>query len=398
MARKDKKSLGKIKKIVYVMLLCFSAIAAVSFARMQPYPLLANQPKISELAIANTAQLNLLEFPIGWIDRVERLQTPDKVAQEGINFLIPYSHSNQQPTIMAYLDAAQKNGIKVFLEPYRQPVETGNAAEVTKFVKTYKNHPAVAGWYAYDEPATNDKVLPATLEITYQAIKAEDPKRPVAVVFAGSQIAKIPQYWNAMDICMVDRYPFFYNKPEFDNLSDFGAWMQKAAYYAGNKPFLPVLQAYGEQEDGKPQYNRRLPTAAEERYMMYTAINAGADGLIFYGHHWTQQSWINSVLTPLITEFKEYVPIVQAGLTEDNVLANQDKIQTVLYQDPSSSQKLLVAVHHGKGEVKAAINLESLTTNNKQVEVVGENRQLNLTTGTIQDTFDSYDVHIYEIS
>ena len=397
MARKDKKSLSKIKKIIYVMILCFSAIAAVVLARIQPYPLLANQPQVPSNAIANTARLDFAEFPIGWIDRVERPQTPNIVAKEGINLLIPYTHSYQQPTIEAYLEAAQKNNIKVFLEPYRKPVETGDAAAVTEFIRTYKNHPAVAGWYAYDEPAIKDKVSPETLKITYQAIKAEDPERPVAVVFTGSQIAKIPQYWDTMDICMVDRYPLFFGKPEFNNLNDFGTWMQKAAYYAGSKPFLPVLQGYGEQADGKPKYRRRLPTAAEERYMLYTAVTSGADGLMFYGRHWTLQPWVDSVLTPLITEFREYLPIFKASLLGENASANRSDIQTLIYKDPSSSKKLLVAIRHSRGKAKATISVESLASE-KKATVVGENRQVTIKSGTFQDTFDSYDVHIYEMS
>ena len=241
-----------------------------------------------------------------------------------------------------------------------------------------------------------NKVSPQTLEIAYQAIKAEDTNHPVAIVFASSQGAKVPQYWNAMDIYMIDRYPLFYRKPEFDNLSDFDEWMQQAASYAGDKPFWPVLQGYGEQEDGKPQYNRRLPTAAEERYMFYTAVLAGADGLLFYGHHWTQQTWVDSVLNPLIAEFREFLPVVNANLVA-KPLVNRADIQTVFYQNPSISKQLLIAVHHGKGEVQATIDFDSLTSDGL-AEVLGENREIELVEGTIKDTFDSYAVHIYEIS
>ena len=339
---------------------------------------------------------SITEFPLGWIDRIEKPETPAQVANEGINLLIPYTHSYQQETIETYLDAAQKNGIKVFLEPYRESVKAGDTNAVTEFVRTYKQHPAVAGWYAFDEPNVH-KVSPQTLEITYQAIKAEDPNHPVAVVFATQHISKVPPYWNAMDICMIDRYPIFFNKHEFNNLADFGEWMQEAAYYAGNKPFWPVLQGFGEQEDGKPKYRRGLPTAAEERYMFYTAVVAGADGLIFYGHHWTQQSWVDSVLTPIITEFREYLSIIGANNLAEKPLANRADIQAIIYPDPSSQKKLLIAVHHGRGKVKASIDLESLTSVSL-VKVLGENREIKPTRSMILDDFGSYDVHIYEIS
>ncbi|VEP13242.1 conserved hypothetical protein [Hyella patelloides LEGE 07179] len=399
MAKKAAKLVQNIKKFAYVIVLCLSAIAVVVFVGMSSHTASFTQASNFQSSREKPANPAMKEFPIGWIDRIEKPETPGKVANEGINLLIPYTHSYQQETIETYLDNAQKNGIKVFLEPYREPVETGDAAAVTEFVRTYKQHPAVAGWYAYDEPilATRVPVPPEILEITYQAIKAEDPKRPVAVVFPGSQIDKVPQYRNAMDICMIDRYPFFYPKPEFSNLSDFGQWMEEAASFSGDQPFWPVLQGFGEQENGKPKFKRRLPTAAEERYMIYTAVLAGADGLIFYGHHWTQQSWVDSILTPLISEFREYLPIVEANLIAGNSQVNQDDVQTLLYQNPSNQQYLLIAVHHGRGKVRATIGFESLEASN-QAKVLAENRDVELIEGGIEDTFDSYAVHIYEIS
>ncbi len=384
-----------MQKFLKIITICIFTISVVILAEIYFQPISINQIDIAQAQVKNPANLSIKEFPIGWIDRIERPTTPAKVANEGINLLIPYTHSYQKETIETYLEAAQKNGIKVFLEPYRKSVETGDIAAVTEFVKTYKQHPAVAGWYAYDEPALRNRVSHETLEIIYQAIKAEDPKHPVAVVFAGSQRRKVPLYWNAMDIYMIDRYPLFYPKPEFNNLDDFGKWMQESAYYAGNKPFWPVLQGYGEQEDGKPKYKRRLPTMAEERYMFYTGVLADADGLIFYGHHWTQQSWVDTVLTPIITEFREYLPIINVNNIKRPPSVNRKDIQAILYQEPSSQKKLLIAVHHGRNRVKATISAEPLTSSS-QVKVLGENREIKSARSVITDNFDPYAVHIYE--
>lgn len=384
----------KFLKIIatFICTLFVVILAATSFSRVS-----TNQTDLAQAQkIKNPANFLIKEFPIGWIDRIEKPETPEQVVNEGINLLIPYTQRHNQQAILNYLDAAQKNGIKVFLEPYRELVKAEKTSAITEFVRIYKQHPAVAGWYAFDEPVVNE-VSPETLAITYQAIKAEDPKHPVAVVFAGSQRKKVPQYWNSMDIYMIDRYPLFYSKPEFDNLRDFRKWMQEAAYYAGDKPFWPVLQGFGEQQDGKPKYRRRLPTATEERYMFYTAVLAGADGLIFYGHHWTQQSWVDSVLTPIVQEFREHLPVIEARIVSKNPLVNRADIQTVIYRDPFSQKYLLIAVHHARGKVKVTINSESLISTNLAI-VLGENREIKLTKGIMRDTFNSYAVHIYEIS
>ena len=385
-----------MSKLLKIITICICTLSVVILAETYFQPVSISQIDIAKTQINNPADLSLEEFPIGWIDRIEKPETPAQVANEGINLLIPYTQSEKKEAILTYLDNAQKNGVKVFLEPYRESVKAGDTNAVTEFVRTYKQHPAVAGWYALDEPLVQ-KVSPQTLEMTYQAIKAEDPNHPVVVVFAGDRTTKIPPYWNAMDICLIDRYPIFFNKHEFNNLADFGEWMQKSAYYAGNLPFWPILQGFGEQKNGKPKYRRGLPTLAEEKYMFYTAVVAGADGLIFYGHHWTQQSWVDSVLTPIITEFREYLPIIEANNLAKSPLVNKKDIQTVIYQDPSSQKSLLIAVHHGRGKVKVTIDSESLTSSSK-AKVLGENRELKLTKGIVRDTFDSYAVHVYEIS
>ena len=388
-----------MKKFAYTLILCLGAIAIINLAGIYSHTSFSTPTNLPESSIENPSISSIKKFPLGWIDHIKKPETPAQVVNEGIDLLIPYTARNNPEAILTYLEAAQKNGIKVFLEPYRKSVEAIDVTEVAEFVRTYKRHPALAGWYAYDEPAVKNKVSPENLQIIYQAIKTEDQQHPVAVVFASSQIRKVPQYWNAMDICMIDRYPLFYSKPEFNNLGDFGKWMQKASYYAGEKTFWPVLQGFGEQKNGKPKFRRRLPTAAEERYMFYTAVLAGADGLIFYGHHWTQQSWVNSVLTPLIAEFRQYLPIIDAKLIAKNPLVNRADIRTVLYKKPSSQQYLLIAVHHGKGKVKATFDLESANlTNISNIDVLGENRQIKMKQNYAIDSFTSYDVHIYELS
>ena len=350
---------------------------------------------IKKLLINASGKQKGINFPLGWYDHIHRVETPAKVATEGMNLLMPYTSNKNEATIRSYLDAAETAGMKVLLEPYRAKVKKGDIAAVTQFVRTFKQHPAVFGWYLYDEPAVKKAVSPETLEFLYNAIKAEDPNRPVAIVFAPSQIGKMLTYRKAFDICMIDRYPLFYRKREFNNLGDFWEWMQNAASVARDKKFWPVLQAFGEQEDGKPKYRRRLPTVAEERYMFYVAVNAGADGLFFYGHHWTLQSWIDSVLKPLIREFHQYIPAINSGPLSKKATVNRSDMQVLLYQNPFNKNYLAIAIHHGRGTVNPKIALDT-SINTRSIKVVGEHRHLSLTKGIFKDSFGPYAVHLYE--
>ncbi|MBE9171422.1 hypothetical protein IQ238_29340 [Pleurocapsales cyanobacterium LEGE 06147] len=84
--------------------------------------------------------LEKIKFPLGWISRIEQLATPAKVAKEGMNILIPYTHNYGEDTIRTYLDAAEASDIKVLLEPYRESIKAGDIENLTNFVRTLEKH------------------------------------------------------------------------------------------------------------------------------------------------------------------------------------------------------------------------------------------------------------------
>ena len=70
--------------------------------------------------------------------------------------------------------------------------------------------------------------------------------------------------------------------PEFASLP--GWWKRLAARAEVGRAvggFVPILQAFGGAKSPRG-FARRLPTAAEERYMDYAALEAGATGIFFW--------------------------------------------------------------------------------------------------------------------
>lgn len=159
--------------------------------------------------------------------------------------------------------------------------------------------------------------------------------------------------------------------------------------------FLPVLQAYGRHEqDIEPNAKRRFCTLGEQRYMLYTSILAGADGLFFYGHHRTKQSWVDSTLTPLIQEFKPLIPAIQTEPLWSKDKNGRKNIQSKLYQNKNDGQFVLIAVNHENNSINTTIELNT-DTNVNYAKVIGENRWTNIGRGIIKDSFAPYAVHIY---
>ncbi|MGK7950550.1 MAG: hypothetical protein AB4368_17660 [Xenococcaceae cyanobacterium] len=359
------------------------------------------EPEINntDLVVNQNSFFSLEEFPLGWFDRINRLKTASTISKEGFNLLLPYSLGKDFDTIRHYLDNAQSQGIKVFLQFYPDVVKREKIEVIQKFVRAFKDHPALFAWYSFDEPELNN-VSPKTLELVYQTIKAEDSSHPVAVVFNGS-VRKIKPYANTFDIFMYDKYPCWYGEPEFSNSKTGIDYFRRRVMAAGNYArsnqmnFLPVLQAYGRHEqDIEPNAKRRFCTQKEQRYMLYTSILAGADGLFFYGHHRTKQSWVDSTLTPLIQEFKPLIPAIQTEPLWSKDKNGRKNIQSKLYHNKNNGQFILIAVNHENSSIDRTIELNA-NTNVNYAKVIGENRWTNIGRGIIKDSFAPYAVHIY---
>ena len=332
-------------------------------------------------------------FPLGWYDSVDYLDTPAKIANEGINAVIPYTGNSNLQEVRAYLDRAAAAGIKVVVEIPRDAVRSKRTEQVIQFVREFKSHPATYGWYLYDEP--NPSIItPTALKQIYRAVKAEDPEHTVAIAF--NRLFRMVKYFGAFDVALYDKYPALYDSPEFTGFEKgiFKKLVDTAVSLTKDRSdFWYIVQGYGENSDGQPQFDKRLPTQTEQRYMVYTAILAEADGLFFWAHYRSQQQWIDTVLTPIIEELQNYLPAitnkVDARLDIDN-----PAIQAKIYQDPDTQDSLLVAINHSDRKIETAIALLSIQA---KLAKITPQRSIDLSDKTLIDTFEPYAVHIYQL-
>ncbi len=336
-------------------------------------------------------------FPLGWYDSVTNLATPAQIASEGINIVMPYVGNHSIQEVKAYLDRAAAAGIKVMVEIPRDQVRRDHRWLITQFVKELKTHPAVFGWYLFDEPEYI-KMSPRILERVYRGIKAEDPQHTVAMAFG--RLMHIQRYLKALDTVIYFKYPCYYDSPKFCNLQNgiFRKLTETVAFIARDQShFWMALQGYGEDKYGRAtKFNRRLPTMAEEKYMVYSAILSQADGLFFWTHYRSQQQWIESVLTPIIKELHNYLPIITSSLLNNKLVINNPDIQASLYQNPLTQDRLLIAINHSSHQLETAIAIkENIKANSAQV--LKSNRWINIDRGLLTDTFEPYGVHIYQL-
>ncbi len=333
-------------------------------------------------------------FFLGWYDNyINNTDVPVKVSSEGIDLLMPYVGDAEKTKIHTFLDASEKAGVKVLLEIYRSLVEPENISGVKDFIRTFKNHPSVYGWYLYDEPEIKKPtpLSPDSLERLYYAIKEEDKTKPVTLVFA--DINKIQSYMGAMDIVMWDRYPCEHGVQEFKWVQSYQNALNKVVSLASvnNKKFWNVLQAYSEK-----QSNKRLPTEAEFRYMFYSSVLAGADSLLFWMHNLSSDSWKKSVLYPTVKEFRDYIPAIVRGEDLTNpAQVNHSDIKVKLFPIPKTKKYLMIVVNHNQNQINFTVKLSQ-----KLAGTVAMNRKT-ITKLSPQASFSAllnpYEVRLYQI-
>ena len=340
------------------------------------------------------------QFALGWYDRLDPSNLP-RFSSEGMNLVMPYTGQEspaQLAALRAYLDAAAQLDLAVLVEVWRDRVLAGDVAAVVAEVHALKDHPALFRWYLYDEPdvaaRTGEKTAPADLRPFYDAIRAEDPAREVAVVFS-RYLADAPPYLSDLDVYLFDYYPELAGSSEFSNLPMFHSLVTTAAAQASGKAgFWPVLQGFGDEPRPAP---RRFPTTREATYMLYASLLAGADGALYFYRPWSKPGWVDGTLAPLLRDVRGLVPAVRSGAIDLGLqVAGSSSLEAKLYRDPTSGTDIVIAMNHSTETTTATLTLAP-SIPSQSVAVLGETRSIALTRGSFTDSFAPFEVRRYEV-
>ena len=332
------------------------------------------------------------EFPLGAYDRIDKPEHTAEIRNMGFNLVMPYTNPYAKKdfqTIRTYLDAANAVGLKVILEPFRESIKQREFAAITEFVSEFKDHPAVAAWYSYDEPALND-ISVQLLEDVYQLIKAEDPTHPIIMDFSMRYADKLTQYINSFDIFQVNQYPLRQQSNSLQVLKPVRQDIRNAAELINDVPFWFVVQSF---EDEK----WRLPNLAEQKYQVYSGLLNGANGIFFYAYHRAPVEWQNSVVRPIVSELKTYLPTIATGALNGQINSDRSELQLALYPKNSSNQYILVAINHGAREINANIKLDN---DIGLSSVIGEQNNLGVNgrQNSFTDSFEPFEAKIYTLN
>lgn len=321
----------------------------------------------------------------------------------------------REAEIPNYINQAYKRGIYCYLH-LREYAETSTPAHLKRlagFIDKYKNLPGLLYYRHVDEPEWGKKD-PEHIRAAYEVMRRRDPNHLVWICHAPrGTLESLRQYNDGCDMLATDIYPVsdppgkHYLEP-VKGLSIVGDYTTKTVQLAERKKMVQmVIQVFwsGANPGSKPANRLMYPTFRQERYMMYQSIINGANGICFFGiapfglfgadletgFNWTY--W-RAVVKPLLAEIKpgsELAPLLQdRDSTYPLEFSGAPQIEVRCKEAAGVYLYILAAAREGNDQTVTFSNLQD-----GEVEVLHENRTLEVVNGSFTDDFAPHDVHIY---
>ena len=233
-------------------------------------------------------------FPMGfyhlsWYGTHEERSTALRdMAAAGFNLIQPQIGSDDTP----FLDEAAALGVYVQIG--------GLGENWQQVVNTYKDHPAVLGWYVGDD--VEDNFTPEEIQARHDGVKALDPDHVTSIGMYDPD--RFGPYITIPDMACVYVYPVD-RRP----LSRVDQVLSQADAY--DQPIWGVPQAFAWPHE-------RPPTPVELRNMTYQMLINGVKGLLYYTYYdgvWDMEDhpdlWAE--LIAMVPEFEALSSVYMAG-------------------------------------------------------------------------------------
>jgi hypothetical protein len=323
---------------------------------------------------------------------------PEEEVVKGFNLISPYQKINKETLAerKTYMDRCAELGMKV---DYNLLSVSGGGGVGSKIeglsdeekrlrlideIKTFRDHPALLGWYISDEP-NGTTITPEKLEDIYRTIKENDPWHPVSIVFM-APFLNARMYISALDIVMADPYPIPDHPVSFPgDVAD-----QLRNEFKGKRPFWIVPQAFG----GGELWSRE-PTYQEIRSMTWQSIINGATGIQYFVrqglNYFPKSSSTWSECGRIAMEVAELTPWL---LSDEETLQVQSNSPDVLVTSRVHNRQLIImSVNKINEPVSSTIRIK--VSFNGKARVLFENRFVAVRGGVITDQLAPFGSQVY---
>src|SRR5664280_916097 len=325
---------------------------------------------------------------------------PEEEVVKGFNLISPYQKIAPENLAerKAYMDRCAEIGMKVHYNLLSVSGGGGVGSKIEGLsdkekrerlieeIKTFRDHPALLGWYISDEP-NGISITPSQMEEIYKTVKENDPWHPVSIVFMAPFLSA-KKYTDALDIVMADPYPIPDNPVTIPGDVAF----KLNSEFKSRIPFWIIPQSFG----GGELWGRE-PTIQEIRSMTWQSIINGATGIQYFvrqGLNYFPKSvatWSEcgrmavevAELTPWLLSDEETLPVTS---TSKNILVTS-RIH--------NGQLAIMAVNKVNEPVSTTFRVKGLQ--NGKARVLFENRLISFNSGVISDQLSALGSQVYLI-
>ena len=419
-----------------------SKIVKIGISQIAPHVVLDREPIVEE---NKPSPITSESLPIVLYCANSRYPHSNSVTEEfpeiaaaGFNVLQSYQFEvanynldpwNSDEAAREYLDAAERNGLKVLLGlaiGLHDDTIKKDLRFIKKRVPLFKDHPALFGWQLADEPASIPIPL-ANLERAYQKINTIDPVHPVTI----AEVADIDEgypYLAALpfDIWMPDSFvtipleSYHGRRKVLRNAVEILASRGKSVI-----PHLNVGNLAKDRVSCPPdiadQYPEctinRYPTAEEMRFVAYDMLAQGARGLSFlcYRYNYDEDdpgddiSFKNNpsqwqAIASVASELKTMSPILTAPDSKLSIGISPPDTEIEFISKAYQDAVYLIATNPSPEEkeitftftLKQPISLVNVLHESRTI-VPRQSRDGRKQTYSFTDKFRDYAVHVYEI-
>jgi len=288
--------------------------------------------------------------------------------------------------------------------------------------------PTIIGWMHGDEPDNAQSlgdgkgygppILPEKIIEDYQKIRNADSARPV-LLNLGQGVAwdgwygrgvrtnhpeDYLQYVKGCDIASFDIYPAVHPNPQVaGNLWFVARGVERLVIWTeGRKVVWNCIECT------RIQNPKIKPTPQQVKCEVWMSIIHGSMGLIYFVHEWqpkfNESALLSdpnmlSAVTQINRQITEFAPVLNSPTIEKGARVSSDNndVPIALMVKEHEDWTYLFAVGMRDGHTIATFDVPHFE-GERTVEVLGENRTLNLKNGIFKDHFKPWDTHIYRIS
>jgi hypothetical protein len=341
-------------------------------------------------------------FPFGFYCYSPVFPTlPEEEIVKGFNMVSPYQKIIPETLNerKAYMDRCAQLGMKVH---YNLLSVSGGGGVGSKIegvtdqekrkrliaeIMTFRDHPALLGWYISDEP-TGNHITPEALEEIYKVVRENDPWHPVSIVFMAPFLSS-RKYLNALDIVMADPYPL----PDLPVTMVGEIARNLKEEFNGKRPVWIVPQAFG----GGELWSRE-PTSNEIRSMTWQSIINGATGIQYFvrqgPNYFPKSAALWGECGRMSVEVAELTPWL---LSDEVTLPVESYSPNIIVSSKVHNGQLIVIAANKKNEPSGAtIRVKGIGTG--KALVLFENRSVSINGGVITDQLAPYGTQVYLIN